>query len=83
MQAVTAEVHRGSGGEPQRPARVARTRVRDLQRRLNLNLDRDQPISGLAPETEAELVRRALQEEWTPDALGAELTARAERHAAV
>jgi ectoine hydroxylase-related dioxygenase (phytanoyl-CoA dioxygenase family) len=45
------------------------------------NLDRDQPIGGLAPETQAELVWRALQEEWTPDALGAELTAQAERHA--
>src|SRR3954452_3899315 len=44
------------------------------------NLDRDQPIGGLAPETQAELVLRALQEEWTPDALDAELTAQAERH---
>ena len=44
------------------------------------NLDRDQPIGGLAPETQAELVRRALQEQWAPDALGAELTAQAERH---
>ncbi|MBM7804436.1 ectoine hydroxylase-related dioxygenase (phytanoyl-CoA dioxygenase family) [Geodermatophilus bullaregiensis] len=45
------------------------------------NLDRDQPIGGLAPETQAELVWRALQEEWTPDALDAELTAQAGRHA--
>jgi hypothetical protein len=44
------------------------------------NLDRDQPIGGLAPETQAELVRRALQEEWTADALETELTAQAERH---
>jgi ectoine hydroxylase-related dioxygenase (phytanoyl-CoA dioxygenase family) len=44
------------------------------------NLDRDQPIGGLAPETQAELVWRALQEEWTPDALDAELTAQAQRH---
>jgi ectoine hydroxylase-related dioxygenase (phytanoyl-CoA dioxygenase family) len=44
------------------------------------NLDRDQPIGGLAPETQAELVLRALQEGWTPDALDAELTAQAERH---
>src|SRR5918997_1928102 len=44
------------------------------------NLDRDQPIGGLAPESQAELVWRALQEEWTPDALDAELTAQAERH---
>src|SRR3954469_6950646 len=44
------------------------------------NLDRDQPIGGLAPETQAELVRRALQEKWTPEALDAELTVQAERH---
>ncbi len=44
------------------------------------NLDRDQPIGGLAPETQAELVWRALQEQRTPDALDAELTAQAERH---
>ncbi len=44
------------------------------------NLDRDQPIGGLAPETQAELLWRALQEEWTPDALDAGLTAQAERH---
>jgi ectoine hydroxylase-related dioxygenase (phytanoyl-CoA dioxygenase family) len=44
------------------------------------NLDHDQPIGGLAPETQAELVWRALQEAWTPDALDAELTGHAERH---
>jgi ectoine hydroxylase-related dioxygenase (phytanoyl-CoA dioxygenase family) len=44
------------------------------------NLDRDQPIGGLAPETQAELVWRALQERWTPDALATQLTAHAERH---
>src|SRR3954464_14760218 len=43
------------------------------------NLDRDQPIGGLAPETQAELVWRALQEDWSPEALDAELTAQAER----
>jgi hypothetical protein len=44
------------------------------------NLDRDQPIGGLAPETQAGLVRRALQETWPADALDAELTSQAERH---
>lgn len=44
------------------------------------NLDRDQPIGGLAPETQADLLWRALQEGWTPDALGAELTGQAQRH---
>jgi ectoine hydroxylase-related dioxygenase (phytanoyl-CoA dioxygenase family) len=43
------------------------------------NLDRDQPIGGLAPETQAELVWRALQEDRSPEALDAELTAQAER----
>jgi hypothetical protein len=43
------------------------------------DLDRDQPIGGLAPETQAELVRRALREEWSPAALDAELTAQAGR----
>ncbi|WP_448619394.1 phytanoyl-CoA dioxygenase family protein [Geodermatophilus sp. URMC 65] len=45
------------------------------------NLDRDQPIGGLAPETQAELVWRALQEDWSPEVLDAALTAQAERHA--
>ncbi|MCU1667431.1 MAG: Phytanoyl-CoA dioxygenase [Blastococcus sp.] len=44
------------------------------------NLDRDQPTGGLAPETQAELVWRALQEKWTPEALDAELTAQTGRH---
>jgi ectoine hydroxylase-related dioxygenase (phytanoyl-CoA dioxygenase family) len=43
------------------------------------DLDRDQPIGGLAPETQAELVWRALQEDWSPEALDAELSAQAER----
>ena len=30
------------------------------------NLDSDQPIGGLAPETQAELMRRALAERWDP-----------------
>src|SRR5215218_9309613 len=44
------------------------------------NLDRDQPVGGLAPETQAELVWRALQEDWSPEALGTELTAQVDRH---
>src|SRR3954452_24229583 len=43
------------------------------------NLDHDQPIGGPAPETKAELVRRAVKEGWSPDALDAELTAQAGR----
>ena len=45
------------------------------------NLDRDQPIGGLAPETQAELVWRALQEGWSPEDLHRELSEHAARHA--
>ena len=44
------------------------------------NLDRDQPIGGLAPETQAELVWRALQERWSAETLDQELSAQARRH---
>ena len=44
------------------------------------NLDRDQPIGGLAPQTQAELVWRALQEQWTQEAFVTELSAQSERH---
>jgi ectoine hydroxylase-related dioxygenase (phytanoyl-CoA dioxygenase family) len=43
------------------------------------NLDRDQPIDGLAPETQADLVARAVQEEWDAKRLRKELAAQAER----
>jgi ectoine hydroxylase-related dioxygenase (phytanoyl-CoA dioxygenase family) len=43
------------------------------------DLDRDQPIGGLAPETQAELVWRALRAGWTPEELDAGLTAQAAR----
>jgi ectoine hydroxylase-related dioxygenase (phytanoyl-CoA dioxygenase family) len=39
------------------------------------NLDRDPPDDGLAPPSQADVVRRALREEWTPEALRAELRA--------
>jgi ectoine hydroxylase-related dioxygenase (phytanoyl-CoA dioxygenase family) len=43
------------------------------------DLDRDQPIGGLAPETQAELVQRALSAQWPAEALEAELSAQADR----
>jgi ectoine hydroxylase-related dioxygenase (phytanoyl-CoA dioxygenase family) len=43
------------------------------------NLDQDPPVDGLAPPAQADTVRRALREEWTPDALRRELRAGAER----
>ncbi|TDO51444.1 ectoine hydroxylase-related dioxygenase (phytanoyl-CoA dioxygenase family) [Kribbella sp. VKM Ac-2527] len=33
------------------------------------NLDRDQPIGGLAPQTQADLLRQALDEDWPADRL--------------
>ncbi|MGV9992098.1 phytanoyl-CoA dioxygenase family protein [Streptomyces sp. NPDC003374] len=43
------------------------------------NLDDDPPVDGLAPPSQADLVRRALRENWTPDALRARLRAAAGR----
>jgi ectoine hydroxylase-related dioxygenase (phytanoyl-CoA dioxygenase family) len=43
------------------------------------NLDRDQPIDGLAPETQADLVRRALAEGWDHALLVRRLAEQVER----
>ncbi|MFL6132347.1 MAG: phytanoyl-CoA dioxygenase family protein, partial [Nocardioidaceae bacterium] len=43
------------------------------------NLDRDQPLDGMAPQTQADLVRQALAEEWTQDAFESALHAHAAR----
>jgi len=43
------------------------------------NLDRDQPIDGLAPQTQADLVRQAVAEGWTPEAFETALDAQAAR----
>jgi len=45
------------------------------------NLDRDQPVDGLAPPTAADVVLRALHEDWSVETLTAELTANADRRA--
>ena len=45
------------------------------------NLDRDQPIGGLAPQTQAELVLQALTEGWEPDRFAAALRDQQERRA--
>lgn len=39
------------------------------------DLDRDPPVDGLAPPSQADVVRRALREEWTPRELGERLRA--------
>jgi ectoine hydroxylase-related dioxygenase (phytanoyl-CoA dioxygenase family) len=38
-----------------------------------INLDRDQPIGGLTPDSPADVVRRAVHEEWAPERLRDEL----------
>jgi ectoine hydroxylase-related dioxygenase (phytanoyl-CoA dioxygenase family) len=43
------------------------------------NLDRDQPLDGLAPPTQADLVRRALDEGWSHEELVRALEQHAER----
>ncbi|MFI8528831.1 phytanoyl-CoA dioxygenase family protein [Streptomyces aquilus] len=43
------------------------------------NLDSDPPVDGLAPPSQADLVRRALRERWTPRTLRDGLRAAAER----
>ncbi len=43
------------------------------------NLDRDPPVDGLAPPTQADLVREALAEGWDDDTFRAGLAAHAER----
>ncbi|WAZ25458.1 phytanoyl-CoA dioxygenase family protein [Streptomyces cinnabarinus] len=45
------------------------------------NLDRDPPVDGLAPPAQADLVRRALRESWTPSVLRDALRSGAERRA--
>ncbi|WP_432494794.1 phytanoyl-CoA dioxygenase family protein [Kineococcus auxinigenes] len=43
------------------------------------NLDRDQPIGGLAPQTQAELLWQAVEEGWEQDRLDDQLAAHEER----
>ena len=44
------------------------------------NLDRDQPVDGLAPPSQADLMKRALDGDWTPERLCHELDRHSERH---
>jgi ectoine hydroxylase-related dioxygenase (phytanoyl-CoA dioxygenase family) len=43
------------------------------------NLDRDQPIGGMAPQSQAQLLSQALEEDWDVARLRAELAAQQER----
>ncbi len=43
------------------------------------NLDQDPPVGGLAPESQADLVRRALRDGWTRDEVAAALAAHADK----
>ena len=44
------------------------------------NLDRDQPVDGLAPPSQADLMNRALDEDWSGERLRHELDGHRERH---
>ena len=44
------------------------------------NLERDQPVDGLAPPSQADLMNRALDEDWAPEQLRHELDLHDERH---
>ena len=44
------------------------------------NLDRDQPVDGLAPPSQADLMNQGLDEDWTPERLSLELYLHGERH---
>ena len=46
---------------------------------FRLDLDRDKPVGRLTPESQAELVWRALQEDWDEQTFTAELAAQTER----
>ncbi|MGW5447823.1 phytanoyl-CoA dioxygenase family protein [Streptomyces asiaticus] len=43
------------------------------------NLDLDPPVGGLAPDSQADILRRALERDWSPETLRTELRAGAER----
>ena len=43
------------------------------------NLDRDPPVDGLAPPTQADLVRKALAEGWAPETFETALTEHSDR----
>ena len=44
------------------------------------NLDLDSPLSGLAPASQQDILRQALQEDWTPEQLNAGIDAYMARH---
>ena len=46
------------------------------------NLDNDPPLDGLAPRTQADIIRQALSQRWEPTRMQAELAAHAERRRA-
>ena len=44
------------------------------------NLDRDQPVGSINPESQSDLIRRGLRENWDTERAVAELQAQAVRH---
>ena len=43
------------------------------------NLDLDQPVGAMAPPTQADVFRRAIDEGWSPEALAEALAAQQDR----
>ncbi|MFJ3335075.1 phytanoyl-CoA dioxygenase family protein [Streptomyces sp. NPDC086766] len=68
---------RAAGAEPAWLERVVAASAEGYP--FPADLDSDPPVGGLAPPSQADVVRRALREEWTPRALRAELRAGAGR----
>jgi ectoine hydroxylase-related dioxygenase (phytanoyl-CoA dioxygenase family) len=66
---------------------VAETRLRNIVTAcaegyaFPTNLDRDQPVGGMAPQTQAELVWQAVAEQWDPSTFRHELAAHTARRA--
>lgn len=67
-------LRRGAAGAPERELRNVVAACAEGYA-FPTNLDLDQPVGGLAPESQAELVWRALQERWDEGRFGEELLA--------
>jgi ectoine hydroxylase-related dioxygenase (phytanoyl-CoA dioxygenase family) len=80
---ATAAIHpalqrRRRAGHPERALRNALAAAAEGYP-FPTDLDRDPPVDGLAPRSQADLAWQALTEDWSPDRLGEELRAQAAR----
>ena len=65
-KALYPALHAASGMSPRAIGNVVAASAEGYA--FPTNLDRDPPIGGLAPQTQAQLTRKALAEGWAPDA---------------